>query len=105
MKNPHQNPLIYLKGIDFQNCQAILQFIYQGQVEIAHDALKPFIDTATELEINGLTCLEFENVDQTKSDKAMIQSTEVKYEKEKERREYRNSMKLVKGHSLIVNHL
>ena len=30
---------------------------------------------------------------------------QVKYEKEKERREYRNSMKLVKGHSLIVNHL
>jgi len=84
MKNPHQHPLIYLNGIDFKNLQAILQFIYLGQIEIAHDTLKQFIETARELEINGLAGLEYESNDQTNSDKALAQIAEVTYESEKE---------------------
>ena len=82
LKNPHNHPLIYRKGIDSQNLQAILQFLYLGKIEIAHDTLKQFIYTARVLEINGLTGLEYENVEQTNGDKTMVQTTEVKYETE-----------------------
>jgi hypothetical protein len=51
LRNPHQHPLIYLKGVDIQ---LILQFIYLGQVEVAQDYLKIFIEAAKELEVNGL---------------------------------------------------
>ena len=63
LKNPHQNPLIYLKGVDYQNLQSIIQFMYLGQIEIAHEDLQQFIDTAKELEVNGLTDVEYENLD------------------------------------------
>merc|ERR1712129_464259 len=55
LRNPHQHPLIYLKGVAYENLEYILQFIYLGQIELSTDNLTLFIETAKELEINGLT--------------------------------------------------
>merc|ERR1712129_253844 len=55
LRNPHQHPLIYLKGVAYENLEYILQFIYLGQIELSTDNLPLFIETAKELEINGLT--------------------------------------------------
>ena len=63
LRNPHQHPLIYLKGIGYENLQFILQFMYLGQLEISHEYLQLFIETAKELEINGLTDLIYTNTD------------------------------------------
>ena len=46
LRNPHQHPLIYLKGVDYENLQLILQFIYLGQLEVAQDYLPIFIEAA-----------------------------------------------------------
>ena len=55
LRNPHQHPLIYLKGVDYENLQLILRFMYLGQLEVAQDYLPIFIEAAKELEVNGLT--------------------------------------------------
>merc|ERR1712129_170632 len=65
LANPHQNPLIYLKGVEYLDLQSIVQFIYLGQIEIPQEALEKFIDTDKELEINGLLDLKHETDDQT----------------------------------------
>ena len=54
-KNPHQHPLVYLKGINQESLQSIVQFIYLGQTEVAQDNLDIFMTAAKELEIRGLT--------------------------------------------------
>ena len=64
LKNSHQHPLLYLKGVDYENLQLILQFIYLGQIELESNQLQNFIQTAKELEVNGLTGMfheSFEN--------------------------------------------
>ena len=37
--NPHQHPLIYLKGLDMEDLQAIITFIYTGEVSISEEPL------------------------------------------------------------------
>ena len=54
-QNPHNHPLLYLKGIGFENLKACLNFIYNGEVNIAQDDLNTFLVVAEELQIKGLT--------------------------------------------------
>ena len=53
--NPHQKPLIYLKGVEFSNLQSLVKFMYLGQAEIEQDSLEGFMNVAQELEISGLS--------------------------------------------------
>ena len=53
-KSQHGQPLIYLKGVRLTQLQKILDFIYYGQVIIAQDDLKEFIETAQDFEIKGI---------------------------------------------------
>ena len=86
LRNPHQHPLIYLKGIGYENLQFILQFMYLGQLEISHDYLQLFIETAKELEINGLTDLMYGNTDSFENEVSQA-TTEEQFE---EKQEYSN---------------
>ena len=54
-KNPHQHPLVYLKGIRFEDLQSILSFMYMGEVNVAQENLNSFLIVAEELQIKGLT--------------------------------------------------
>ena len=54
LKNPHNNPLIYLKGVKYLDLQAIINFIYLGQAEIKEEHFQRFMDSAKDLEINGI---------------------------------------------------
>ena len=54
-KNPHQHPLVYLKGIRFEDLQSILSFMYMGEVNVAQENLNSFLMVAEELQIKGLT--------------------------------------------------
>ena len=53
-KNPHSNPLIYLCGVDSKNLGFILDYIYQGEVQIYQEQLDPFLNIAQKLKIEGL---------------------------------------------------
>ena len=50
----HTNPLIYLKGISPKDLKSILDFIYNGEVNVAHDELNKFLEAAETLKIQGL---------------------------------------------------
>ena len=52
--NPHNNPMIYLKGIKFTELESIVRFIYLGKTEVRQNDLSDFIEAAKDLNINGL---------------------------------------------------
>merc|ERR1719474_60182 len=54
-RNPHQHPLLYLKGISFKDIQSVLNFMYHGEANIAQDDLNNFLSVAEELKVKGLT--------------------------------------------------
>jgi len=54
-QNPHSHPLLYLKGIGFDDLKACLNFMYHGEVNVAQDDLNTFLVVAEELKIKGLT--------------------------------------------------
>lgn len=54
-KNPHQHPLLYLRGIKFRDIQSILQFMYHGEVNVAQEDLNSFLSISEELKVKGLT--------------------------------------------------
>ena len=54
LRNPHPNPLLYLKDIRFKELEMIIKFIYQGQCDVGDEELKDFLDTGKALEISGL---------------------------------------------------
>jgi len=54
-RNPHQNPLLYLKGVKFTDLQAVLNFMYHGEVNVAQEELNSFLAVAEDLRVKGLT--------------------------------------------------
>merc|ERR1711892_1437093 len=54
-RNPHPNPLLYLKGVKFTDLQYVLNFIYHGEVSVGQEELNTFLAVAEELRIKGLT--------------------------------------------------
>jgi len=54
-RNPHQHPLLYLKGIKHSEMMAVINFMYCGEVSVAQEDLNNFLSVAEELKIKGLT--------------------------------------------------
>ena len=52
----HSHPLVYLKGVKIVDMEALLSFMYQGEVSLAEENLNSFLALAEELEVKGLTC-------------------------------------------------
>jgi len=54
-RNPHQHPLLYLKGVKYTDLQAVLNFMYHGEVNVAQEELNSFLAVAEDLRVKGLT--------------------------------------------------
>ena len=54
-QNPHQHPLLYLKGVEFNDLQSVLNFMYHGEVNVAQEELNSFLAVAEDLQVKGLT--------------------------------------------------
>lgn len=65
-RNPHQHPLLYLKGINHRELLAIVTFMYHGEVNVAQDELNAFLAVAEDLKVKGLT--QHNSSSQSKSD-------------------------------------
>ena len=48
------HPLIYLSGVNYQNLQFLVDYIYEGEIRLLNDKLESFIEIAKELQIAGL---------------------------------------------------
>jgi len=53
-RNPHPHPLIYLRGVGLSNLQSVLDFMYNGEVNVAQEELNSFLAVAEELKVKGL---------------------------------------------------
>jgi len=51
----HQHPLLYIRGVKIAILQAILDFLYIGEVRVAQEDLTEFFSIAKDLKIKGLT--------------------------------------------------
>ena len=54
-RNPHQKPLLYLKGIPHIELGMILDYIYIGECQVNSDRLDSFLRVGEALQIDGLT--------------------------------------------------
>lgn len=53
--NPCKHPIVILKDVGHKELVAILQFMYQGEVNVRQEELATFLKTAEMLQIKGLT--------------------------------------------------
>ena len=67
-KNPHPNPLIYLSGVDSTSLGYILDYMYNGEVQIFQQNLDPFLEMAQKLSISGLISNTMGNSNDDKMD-------------------------------------
>jgi len=54
-RNPHPHPLLYLKSVKYTDIQAVLNFMYHGEVNVAQEELNSFLAVAEDLRVKGLT--------------------------------------------------
>lgn len=53
-ENPSKHPIIILKDVPFNHLQAILEFMYAGEVNVSQEQLSAFLKTADRLKVKGL---------------------------------------------------
>jgi len=53
-RNPHQHPLLYLRGTRRKDIEALLCFIYSGETQVLNDELEEFMALANSLQVHGL---------------------------------------------------
>ena len=51
----HQHPLIFMRGIKFEDLVSIIDFLYCGEANVFQENLDPFLALAEELKLKGLT--------------------------------------------------
>jgi len=54
-RNPHTHPLLYLKGVKLSDLKSVLDFMYNGEVNMAEEELNSFLNVAEELKVKGFT--------------------------------------------------
>ncbi|TMW54283.1 hypothetical protein DOY81_000638 [Sarcophaga bullata] len=59
-ENPHPHPVIIFKFIKYEDLNSIIEFMYQGEVNVQQEALQSFLQTAELLAVQGLTAEEKE---------------------------------------------
>ena len=53
-RNKHEHPLIYMRGLKFDDLLAIVDFLYYGEANIYQENLHTFLNIAEELDLKGL---------------------------------------------------
>ena len=55
LRNNHTHPLIYMRGMKYDELVAIVDFLYYGEADIYQEHLDSFLALAEELELKGLS--------------------------------------------------
>ena len=57
-KSRHPHPLVYMKGIKFEDLQAMVDFLYRGEANVFQENLESFLAIAEELKLKVLSGLQ-----------------------------------------------
>ena len=77
-KNHHQHPLLYLSGINSTDLNFVLDYIYQGEVQLFQEQLDSFLNVAQMLKIEGLLSRDDEKVGDTVDKKDFSPESDIK---------------------------
>ena len=58
----HQHPMLCLDGIDSHQLNNVLDYIYNGEIEISHEHLSKFLKIAEKLKLDGLIPEDFPEI-------------------------------------------
>ena len=53
-RNKHPHPLIFMRGMKYENLLAIIDFLYRGEATVFQENLDSFLAFAEELQLKGL---------------------------------------------------
>ena len=62
-RNKHPHPLVYMRGLKFENLMSLVDFLYLGEANVYQDYLDSFLVMAEELQVKGLEKKEEEHGD------------------------------------------
>ena len=54
-ENPCQHPVFFLKDTTYVDLKAVIEFVYNGEVNVTQGQLSSFLKTAEMLQVRGLT--------------------------------------------------
>ena len=54
-RNSHPRPLVFMRGVNAQELEGIVDFLYHGEANVEQDSLDAFLKLADELQLKGLT--------------------------------------------------
>ena len=91
----HSHPLLYLDGVDHGEINLMLDYIYQGEVQIHQEYLDRFLNIANKFKLDGLLASEENSMDM-KSSMSMEGINQVSQS------EYKTEEKIEEDHDFIV---
>ena len=63
VRSKHPHPLIYMRGVKFEDISAIVDFLYCGEAKVFQESLDSFLAIAQELQLKGLMGKTDEDLD------------------------------------------
>merc|ERR1712204_160980 len=54
-RNSQQKPFIYLRGLKLSDLEAVVNFMYQGEVSIFEENINDFLSVAEDFQLKGLS--------------------------------------------------
>jgi len=97
MKSNHNNMLVYLKGINMDKIEPVIDFIYNGETFITQEQLKVFIETGKELQVKGLEGELTGVVDDKTEISTNTQENEQRYNEYKDEKVFTEVVKINEG--------
>ena len=82
-RNKHPHPLVYMRGLKYENLLSMVDFLYHGEANVYQENLDTFLAMADELQLKGLKKREGEEVEtyqEKASNRQIFQESDTKYD-------------------------
>ncbi|XP_063987737.1 zinc finger and BTB domain-containing protein 14-like [Diachasmimorpha longicaudata] len=102
--NNCKHPIVILKDVNYRDLYAMLQFMYQGEVNIKQEDISSFLKVAETLQIKGLTKDKNENKEEPDEQSCQLLEKNLKSEKHEEMAESVESPDLLEDFPRSFDH-